>query len=136
MSVFGVILVRIFPKSDWIRSISPYSVRMQETTCNSGYRQFLRSAIQCLAFLYQVMVLKNFQDRLIVLISSWQSHTHNFKLITHWLSHWQSVSLLYDHLPYSKICKKSNSDRRRVWNKNRLMVYGNRYFMERVIWNL
>ena len=45
MSVFGVILVRIFPHSDWIRrdmSISPYSVQMRENTDqnNSEYRHF------------------------------------------------------------------------------------------------
>ena len=48
VSVFGVILVPIFPHSDWMRrdrSISPYSVRMQENVDqnNSEYKQFLRS---------------------------------------------------------------------------------------------
>ena len=40
--VFGVILVRIFPHSDWILRISPYTVRMQENTDqnNSEYGQF------------------------------------------------------------------------------------------------
>ena len=32
MSAFGVILMRIFPHLDWIRSISPYSVQMRENT--------------------------------------------------------------------------------------------------------
>ena len=32
MSVFGVFLVLIFPHSDWILRISPYSVRMREKT--------------------------------------------------------------------------------------------------------
>ena len=35
VSIFGVLLVRIFPHSDWIgeiRSISPYSVQMREDT--------------------------------------------------------------------------------------------------------
>ena len=39
VSVFGVILVRIYPHSDWILSISPYSVRMRENAdqnnCNT-----------------------------------------------------------------------------------------------------
>ena len=48
MSVFGVILVRIFPHSDWIyreiRIISPYSVWMGENMDqnNSEYRHFSR----------------------------------------------------------------------------------------------
>ena len=51
LSVFGVILVCIFPHSDWIREfgkiriISPYSVRVQENADqnNFEYGQFLRS---------------------------------------------------------------------------------------------
>ena len=48
MSVFGVILVRVFPHSDWIREIlriSPYSVRKPENTDqnNSEYGHCLRS---------------------------------------------------------------------------------------------
>ena len=48
MSMFGVILVRIFPHSDWIgeiRSISPYSVQMRKNMDqdNSEYRHFSRS---------------------------------------------------------------------------------------------
>ena len=44
MSVFGVILVRIFPHSDWM-CISPYSVRMRENTDqnNSKHEHFSRS---------------------------------------------------------------------------------------------
>ena len=46
VSVFGVIVVSIFPHSDWILRISPYSVRMRENTDqnNSEYGHFLRSA--------------------------------------------------------------------------------------------
>ena len=50
VSLFGVFLVRIFSHSNWIwndlRSISPYSVRMQENTDqkNSENGHFLRSA--------------------------------------------------------------------------------------------
>ena len=42
MSVLGVILVHIFPHSDWI--ISPYTVQMQENVDpnNSEYAHFLR----------------------------------------------------------------------------------------------
>ena len=49
VSIFGVILVRIFTHSDWIRRevlhISPYSVRMRENTDqdNSEYGHFSRS---------------------------------------------------------------------------------------------
>ena len=45
VSVFGVILVRIFLYSGWIRGISPYSVRMKENADqnNSEYGHFLRS---------------------------------------------------------------------------------------------
>ena len=48
MSVFGVILVRIFPHSDWIRGdtrISPYSVWLRENAYqnNSEYGHILRS---------------------------------------------------------------------------------------------
>ena len=49
VSVFGVILVRIFPHSDWIRReilrMSLYSVRMRENVDqnNSEYGHFLRS---------------------------------------------------------------------------------------------
>ena len=48
MSVFGVILVRIFPHLDWIwrdTEISPYSVRMRENADqnNSEYGHFSRS---------------------------------------------------------------------------------------------
>ena len=51
VSVFGVILVRIFPHSDWIgrdTSISPYLVRMRGNTDqnNSEYRHFLRKWIE------------------------------------------------------------------------------------------
>ena len=51
VSLFGVILIRIFPHSDWIgeiRGISPYSVRMRENTDqnNSEYGHFLRSVIE------------------------------------------------------------------------------------------
>ena len=48
VSVFGVILVRIFPHSDWIRRdmeyLSPYSVRMRENADqnNSKYGHFSR----------------------------------------------------------------------------------------------
>ena len=49
VSVFGVVLVRIFPHSDWIRRdcISPYSVRLRENTDqnNSEYGHILRSSI-------------------------------------------------------------------------------------------
>ena len=40
VSVFGVILVRIFPHSDWILCISPYSVQMREDADqnNSEYK--------------------------------------------------------------------------------------------------
>ena len=49
MSVFQVILVRIFPHSEWIRrdtEYSPYSVRMREIADenNSAYGHFLDSA--------------------------------------------------------------------------------------------
>ena len=46
VSVFGVILVRIFPYSDWILHISPYSVQMRENSDqnNSEYGHFLSSA--------------------------------------------------------------------------------------------
>ena len=42
MSVFAVILLRIFPHWDWILCTSPYSVRMQENRDqnNSKYGQF------------------------------------------------------------------------------------------------
>ena len=45
VSVFGVIRVRIFPHSDWILRISPYSFRMRENTYqnNSEYGHFLHS---------------------------------------------------------------------------------------------
>ena len=48
VSVFGVVLVRIFPHSDWIRRdlrISLYSVQIWENTDqnNSEYGHFLRS---------------------------------------------------------------------------------------------
>ena len=48
VSVLGVILIRIFPHSDWIREIlriSSYSVWMRESADqnNSGYGHFLRS---------------------------------------------------------------------------------------------
>ena len=45
MSVFGVILVRIFPQTDWILRISLYSVRTRKNTYqnNSKYGHFLRS---------------------------------------------------------------------------------------------
>ena len=51
LSVFWVILVRIFPYSNWIRrntpylSVSPYSVRIggNATQNNSEYKRFLRS---------------------------------------------------------------------------------------------
>ena len=44
VSVFGVILVRLFPLSDWIR-IFPYLIQMRENTDqnNSEYGHFLRS---------------------------------------------------------------------------------------------
>ena len=49
MYVLGVILVRIFPHSDWI---SPYSVRMRENTDqnNSEYGYFLRSDHHLVAY--------------------------------------------------------------------------------------
>ena len=59
MSVVGVILVRIFPHSDWIFRISPYSVWMRENTGknadqnNSDYGHFLRSVH---AILYVVIM--------------------------------------------------------------------------------
>ena len=42
-------LVRIFPHSDWIRSISPYSVRMRKirTRKNSVFGHFARSVYHC-----------------------------------------------------------------------------------------
>ena len=45
MSIFRVILVRIFPHSDWILRISPYSVQMRKNADhnNSEYRRFSRS---------------------------------------------------------------------------------------------
>ena len=50
VSVFGVILVCISPNSEWrreIRSISPYSVQMQENVDqnNSEEGHFLRSGL-------------------------------------------------------------------------------------------
>ena len=63
MSIFGVILVRIFPHSDWIRRNTPYlsvSVRMRENADqnNSEHGHFLRSnskdlifCLTCLIFL-------------------------------------------------------------------------------------
>ena len=46
-SVSGFFLVRIFPHSDWIRIISPYSVQMWKNTDqrNSEYRHYSRSVI-------------------------------------------------------------------------------------------
>ena len=43
-SVFGIILVRIFLHSDWIRRDTPYSARMRENMDqnNSEYGHFLR----------------------------------------------------------------------------------------------
>ena len=51
MSEFGVFLVRIFPHSDWILCISPYSIRMRENTDqnNSEYEHFLRSVVNSFA---------------------------------------------------------------------------------------
>ena len=48
MSVFEVILVRIFPYSDWTWRDTEYSVRVRENTDqnNSEYGHFLRSDIQ------------------------------------------------------------------------------------------
>ena len=45
VSVFGIILVRIFPQSDL--RIFPYSVQMRENANqnNSEYRHFLRSVL-------------------------------------------------------------------------------------------
>ena len=45
MSVFGVILIRIFRHLDWIRKDMPYSVRMRENADKnySEYRHLLRS---------------------------------------------------------------------------------------------
>ena len=45
VTVFGLILVCIFPYSDWIRSISPYSVRTRENADqnNSEHGHFSRS---------------------------------------------------------------------------------------------
>ena len=45
--VFEVLLVRVFPHSDWIRSISPYSVRMRENMDrnNSEYGHSLCSDV-------------------------------------------------------------------------------------------
>ena len=50
MSIFGVILVRIFPHSDWIRRDTeylPYSVRMRENVDqnNSEYGHFFTQYI-------------------------------------------------------------------------------------------
>ena len=47
MSVFGVILVRIFPHSDWIRRETPYLVQMRENADqnNSEYGYFLHITI-------------------------------------------------------------------------------------------
>ena len=47
VSVFGVILSRIFPHSDWIRRDTLYLVRMRENADqnNSEYGHFARSAI-------------------------------------------------------------------------------------------
>ena len=45
VSVFGVILVRIFPHSDWMWGDTPYSLQMQENADqnNSKYEHFSRS---------------------------------------------------------------------------------------------
>ena len=45
VSVFEVILVRIFPHSDWMQRDTPYLVRMLENSDhnNSEYEHFLRS---------------------------------------------------------------------------------------------
>ena len=57
VSVFGVVLVHIFPHLSVLRSISPYSVQMRENTDlnNSEYGHFSRSDTQtnnlCLGFL-------------------------------------------------------------------------------------
>ena len=51
MSVFGVILVRIFPHLHWIRngeirSISPYTVRMQENTDQNNCKSISPYSVQ------------------------------------------------------------------------------------------
>ena len=47
VSAFGVILVRIFPHSDWIRRDTQYLVQMRENADqnNSEYGHFLRSDV-------------------------------------------------------------------------------------------
>ena len=52
MSVFGVVLVRIWTKNGEIRSISPYSVQMRENTDqnNSEYGHFLLSVSKSLIY--------------------------------------------------------------------------------------
>ena len=61
VSVFGVILVRIFPHSDWIRR-DPYLVQMLENTDqnNSEYGNFLRSVL--METFYAVYINDNIPD--------------------------------------------------------------------------
>ena len=60
MSVFGVILVLIFPYSDSIRS-SPYSIRLRENTDqnNSEYGHFLGSAYHLIRPFWEAVVEKD-----------------------------------------------------------------------------
>ena len=59
VSVFGVILVRIFPQSDWIRRDTQYSVRMRENTDqnNSEHGHFLR----CVSLIRQLILKTSFK---------------------------------------------------------------------------
>ena len=80
MSMFGVIPNRIFPHSDWIQSISPYSVQMRENADqnNSEYGHFFLSVhnrkwnknckklFQCAVFLFHIFpylfIVRKFSD--------------------------------------------------------------------------
>ena len=78
MSVFRVILARIFPRSDWIRSISLYPVRMRENTDqnNSEYRHFLRSG-RCSGHCFVSKFLKEMQIIVISIFCFWNSQPQN-----------------------------------------------------------
>ena len=82
VSVFGVILVCIFPHLDWIYGeilpISPYSVQMRENTdqTNSKDGHFLRSASCCY---FAVTIARLWEDDRSLAIACWVSKIFNFK---------------------------------------------------------
>ena len=59
VSVFGVILVPIFPHLDWGRRDTPYLVGMRENADqnNSKYGHFLRSVCQVNIFIFLGMTI-------------------------------------------------------------------------------